>query len=299
MKSIENQFFEDIEIIFIDDKSQDNSIDIIKEFQNKDHRITLIQHKKRKGTLISRNQGAYKSIGKYLLFVDPDDILSNDILNHTYNLATKYDYELIRFNLYLGKNNINLKEIVNNLEEEPIYQPKLYFYLYYGIGKLEIIDYYITNKLIKRSSYIKALININKYFLTQNMIDCEDGLINFMLYKTSNSLFFTKKIGYYYIQQENSITKNKNFHKRLKSNFLYLNYLLANTKNNNIEKSFANYYFLAVYRLHKKEINNIFKNSRKRNNYYLAVINKFLNCDFISLKLKTRLIHLKSLVKTN
>ena len=141
-----------------------NSIDIIKESQNEDHRITLIQHKKKKGTLISRNQGALKSRGDYLLFVDPDDILSNGILNHTYNLAIKNDYELIRFNLYIGKSNINLKEIVNNLEEEPIYQPKLYHYLYNGVGKFEIIDYYITNKLIKRSSYIKALINITLSF---------------------------------------------------------------------------------------------------------------------------------------
>ena len=75
LKSIENQIFEDIEIIFVDDKSQDNSIDMIKESQNEDHRITLIQHKQRKGTLISRNQGVLKSKGEYLIFVDPDDIV--------------------------------------------------------------------------------------------------------------------------------------------------------------------------------------------------------------------------------
>ena len=77
LRSIENQYFDDIEIIFIDDKSNDKSVDKIKNSQNEDNRITLIQHKKSKGTLISRNQGALKSRGEYLLFVDPDDILTN------------------------------------------------------------------------------------------------------------------------------------------------------------------------------------------------------------------------------
>ena len=44
------------------------------------------------------------------------------------------------------------------------------------------------------------------------MIDCEDGLINFMLYKLSQSFSFTKKIGYYYIVTNESITNDsKNY----------------------------------------------------------------------------------------
>ena len=78
------------------------------------------------------------------------------------------------------------------------------------------------------------------------MIDCEDGLINFMLYKVSNSLFFTKKIGYYYIKQNASITKSQNFISRIRSNFLYLYYLFMYTKNNKFEKRFTNFYFLFI-----------------------------------------------------
>ena len=67
---------------------------------------------------------------------------------------------------------------------------------------------YITNKLI------------NEFYLNQFMIDCEDGLINFMLYKLCNSLFFTRKIGYYYIKTESSITNDSGFKKRLTIFFL-------------------------------------------------------------------------------
>ena len=55
MRSIQNQFFEDIEIIFIDDFSEDNSATIIEKYQKYDERIILIKNKKNKGTLISRN----------------------------------------------------------------------------------------------------------------------------------------------------------------------------------------------------------------------------------------------------
>ena len=79
------------------------------------------------------------------------------------------------------------------------------------------------------------------------MIDCEDGLINFMLYKLCNSLFFTRKIGYYYIKTESSITNDSGFKKRLKSNFLYLKFIFESKKNNNIEKTIAYFIFFMKF----------------------------------------------------
>ena len=299
MKSIKNQFFDEIEIIFIDDKSQDKSVEIIKSFQKEDKRIILIQNKKQKGTLISRNQGVLKSKGEYLMFVDPDDILSSDILKYVYNIAKKLNYEFIRFNLYKGNNIIDLEKIVNSLKEGPFYKPLLNLFLYYLNRNHKLIDFYITNKLIKRNLFIKALININKFFLNQFMIDCEDGLINFMLYKISNSLFFTKKIGYYYIRQNTSITRSQNFITRIRSNFLYLYYLLLNTKNNKFEKTYPNDYFLFIYRLHNNEIIKIFDNRINDEKFYLEVIKQYLDCDFISLKAKKILNMLKSKIILN
>ena len=299
LMSIKNQFFDEIEIIFIDDKSQDKSVEIIKRFQKEDKRIILIQNKNQKGTLISRNQGVLKSKGEYLMFVDPDDILSSDILKYVYNIAKKLNYEFIRFNIYKGNNIIDLEKIVNSLKEGPFYKPLLNLFLYYLNRNHKLIDFYITNKLIKRNLFIKALININKFFLNQFMIDCEDGLINFMLYKISNSLFFTKKIGYYYIKQHTSITKSKNFITRIRSNFLYLYYLLLNTKNNKFEKTYPNDYFLFIYRLHNNEIIKIFDNRINDEKFYLEVIKQYLDCDFISLKAKKILNMLKSKIILN
>ena len=80
LRSIQNQFFDDIEIIIVDDFSKDNSINLIKEYQKEDKRIILIRHNKTKGTLISRNIGIVNSRGEYIIMPDADDILSENIL---------------------------------------------------------------------------------------------------------------------------------------------------------------------------------------------------------------------------
>ena len=126
-RSIQNQFFDDIEMIFIDDFSNDNSTKIIEYLRLSDERISLIRNKKNKGTLFSRNIGALISKGEYLIFPDPDDILLPSILSICYDYSIKYKYDLIRFNMYtdkffiFGNIDINLKR--------RIYQPELRTFL--------------------------------------------------------------------------------------------------------------------------------------------------------------------------
>ena len=75
-------------------------IEIIEKCKNDDPRIILIKNKKNKGTFISRNIGALKARGEFLIFPDSDDILSKDLLDICYEIFKKYNYYLIRFNIY-------------------------------------------------------------------------------------------------------------------------------------------------------------------------------------------------------
>ena len=302
LNSIQNQLFEDLEIILIDDQSTDDSLNVIEEFKKRDERIIFIKNKKRRGTLISRQIGVYKSNSDFLLFVDPDDMISENILMHSYSLAKKYNYELVRFNLYIGNYKLNLDDIVCEISNKSIFKPNLFLFLFYGFGRLLQLDYYITNKLIKRNLFIKALNLIDKFYLNQFMIDCEDGLVNFMLYRLSESLFFTRKIGYYYIISNQSITQDlSRFEKRLKSNFLYFKFIIEVTKNNNIEKNIANYIFYEIYIRRPDIIINLLKNLSKNsfnkdNELFIKTINLFLQNDFIPLKSKIILKRLKKAI---
>ena len=297
MKSIQMQQFKDIEIILIDDHSSDNSINVIKEFQDKDERIILIKNNQRKGTLISRNIGVCKSKGEFLLFVDPDDLLSNNILNYYTSLIKKYDYDLIRFNLYMGNYDLTLPKIVYYLKDRPIFETNIFYHLFFGFGNLLQLDFYITNKIIKRQLFIRVLNSVNKYFLKQFMIDCEDGLINFMLYKLSKSYYFTRKIGYYYVVTKTSIThESADFKKRLKSNFLYFKFISQNTKNNIIEKKIANLIFSHIYSDQHDAIINSLKDLKSDFQFYLRTINLYIHNEFIPLKTKVILKYLRNII---
>jgi len=73
LNSIINQSIKNIEIICIDDGSSDKSLQILKEYKRFDKRIIIIHHKN-KGSGISRNTGIKISKGKFLAFMDSDDL---------------------------------------------------------------------------------------------------------------------------------------------------------------------------------------------------------------------------------
>ena len=100
--TILKQELKDIEIIFIDDASNDTSADHIKELMKKDQRIVLLQNKENKKAFYSRNKGILNAKGEYILIVDPDDYLINNILIKAYETAHKYQLDILQFYMHLN-----------------------------------------------------------------------------------------------------------------------------------------------------------------------------------------------------
>ena len=298
IRSIQNQNFEKFEIFLIDDCSTDNTIKIIENLQKEDKRINLIKHIKKKGTLISRNDGIIKSKGKFLMILDPDDILLNDILNESYKLAKKYNYDIIRFNAYIGKKNIFMNKIIKDIINRTIYQPELSFYIFYGKGYLTQIDYVLWNKLIKREVYINALNSINNYYLNKFMIIYEDGLINYMLFKKAKSYYFMKNIGYYYIINKNSIMVNykKNSEKIINNIFIYLEFLFQYTNNAIFEKNIASFVFINMLDFLKQ---GFFIYVTEYFQYYYKIINFYLNFKLIFLSIKNKFKNIEYFIENS
>lgn len=273
MRSIQNQLFEDIEIIFIDDNSNDNSVKIIKECQLKDERILLIKNKINKGTLISRNIGVIKSKGNYLLISDSDDMLSNNILKLSYNTAKKNQYELIRFNFFF-QNHIDFNFNIFNRKRIPIFQPELSNFLFYGIGELSLHDYNICNKIIKRDLFIRTLNSIDTFYLKKYMIYFEDGFINFSLHLNAKSLFLMNTLGYYYIYNNQSVTNKVKTNLELINFCLYLKYIIENIKNQ-YKKNMTSYF---LKRYINERINNTHAMKYIKNLYFFSnYFDKFIN----------------------
>ena len=72
--SVQNQTITDWEMIIVDDGSNDNSADIIKDFASKDARIKLLQ-KENGGSASARNMGLAIAQGEFIQFLDADDTI--------------------------------------------------------------------------------------------------------------------------------------------------------------------------------------------------------------------------------
>ena len=75
MESVLNSSFKDFELVIVDDRSKDKTVDIVREWQAKDDRVKLFINEQNLGDYPNRNQAAAHATGKYLKYVDADDLI--------------------------------------------------------------------------------------------------------------------------------------------------------------------------------------------------------------------------------
>lgn len=287
LRSIQNQSLKDIEIIFTDDNSKDNSVNIIEKYQTEDPRIKLIKHNKNIGTLINRNDGAINSKGKYLLFIDSDDLLLNDILNKTYIMISEKNLDILQFRAYWGKildDYYRYDDYGFKHKYSVITQPelsKLMYYEYEYENKTLQTEYNLWCKLIKKEVYMQVLKNISDYYLKQHMTLHEDGLIIFILFKVAKNYLFIEEFGMFYVTNENSslanLRKDENVDKTVRDSFLYLRFIFEYTENNTYEKNIAVYQFKFIL----SQFQEIFNKLKNGFDFIYDVIEMYLNCKYI------------------
>ena len=83
IESIIHQSLKELEIIIINDGSTDGSPEILKEISNTDHRIQVYTQTNQ-GQSTARNFGISHARGKYIYFMDSDDLLEEDALESCY-----------------------------------------------------------------------------------------------------------------------------------------------------------------------------------------------------------------------
>lgn len=120
INSVINQIYQNWELIIVDDKSIDGTIELIKDVSNKDNRIKIYLNDTNRGGSYSRNYGLQKAQGDYVIFLDADDILMPDcLLNRVEEMKkdTTLDFCVFtmgNFNSKIGDNNFVWKPISKN-----------------------------------------------------------------------------------------------------------------------------------------------------------------------------------------
>jgi glycosyltransferase involved in cell wall biosynthesis len=95
INSIINQTFKDFELICIDDGSSDNTLKILKEFEAKDARIKVIAKQINEGLAVARNESLKLAKGKYITFLDGDDIYDKTLFEKAVALAEKEQSDIV------------------------------------------------------------------------------------------------------------------------------------------------------------------------------------------------------------
>lgn len=116
-----NQKLEGIEIIVIDDGSNDNTLEVVKKFENEDF---VIISKNNGGVSTARNKGIDVATGEYLVFLDADDYYDEDAISKMYELAQNYKLDIVvcghtesNATLYGGNNQTFSDFLALNTEE--------------------------------------------------------------------------------------------------------------------------------------------------------------------------------------
>lgn len=94
IESVLIQTYENWEMIIVDDVSPDNSNDIIEKYIKKDSRIKLIKLENNSGPAVARNRAIQEAKGRYIAFLDADDLWHPEKLQKQISFMNANNYEL-------------------------------------------------------------------------------------------------------------------------------------------------------------------------------------------------------------
>lgn len=206
LNSVKNQKMKDFEIIIVNDGSTDNSENIIKQFISNNTSTDIKYFKKENGGLSSaRNYGIAKANGEYIMFLDSDDYIDTNLFSN----LEKYIKEKIDVIKYKAQTVNENGSIIQKLDG-PVF-PKC-------SGEEAF------KKLIGKDSYIDVawLYLYNRDFFTTNNFwyDTinkyhEDFGLTPQIIINAKTFISTGVYGYYYMQTNNSITRNEDYNKTI------------------------------------------------------------------------------------
>jgi len=97
LESIKKQTLEDFELICINDCSEDETVSIVETLMENDSRVKLLHNEKHSGAALSRNCGIEAAKGKYICFLDGDDIFEPCMLEKAVYVADENELDMVCF----------------------------------------------------------------------------------------------------------------------------------------------------------------------------------------------------------
>lgn len=188
IESVINQTYKNLEIILVDDGSTDDSSKICDKYGEEDKRIKVI-HQKNSGVSVARNNGIKAASGKYITFVDSDDIVDEYYIEYLLN-ESKNALPVCKIGELGSKRNKSYKCI--ELKEEDFIE----------LSKLALLNTPCC-KL-----FDLAIIKSNKILFDENLSLGEDMLFNFDYLKHIKLVRVLDIELYYYRKNLNTLSSS-------------------------------------------------------------------------------------------
>ncbi|NIZ19909.1 glycosyltransferase family 2 protein [Entomospira culicis] len=207
LDSIVHQTYRNLEILLIDDCSPDNSIEIAKEYAQKDDRIKIIRHEMNLRQGGARNTGLKVATGEYIWYIDSDDgITTRHAVQDLVELAQTNDYPEV---LHFGVQRVNKEGItrgfadVQRLFEDPEEYWHYYMHRVFVVqDDAKNLDYSVCNKLYRR----QFLLDHHCYFLENTY---HEDVISAMWLPLAKRILIVHGVYYDYINRPDSTITGK------------------------------------------------------------------------------------------
>ena len=272
IENLQNQTLKDIEIVALNDCSNDSSLEILNNLSKNDQRIKIINNDKNHGLLYSRAMGILNCSGEYLMNLDPDDeIKGEDSLEYLYKQSKYLDLDIISFNALDKKSNSIIKCIGKNIMYK---QPDLFYSLFNR--KNVIREYAIWNKLIKKEIYLSAYEDFKDEIYNGKWNYFEDDIWNILVNRHAKSRLCINKVIYIYNYNKDSLMNQKSRTIEFK-NLIYRHEMYEKLFSLKKDEKYllAEYYFL-IKRFISLQRYLLLLNNKDINNQIINIIQFFL-----------------------
>lgn len=193
------QTIDEIEYIFIDDCSPDNSMPILAEVINnypaRKSQVKIIRHNINQGVSQSRQDGVDLATGEYIIHCDPDDWIEHNAMEEMYSKAVEIGCDILFVDFIIESSTKRIVIDQHLKSNSPRLVIRQFFHELHG----SLWNKLIRNKFIKDSG---AKFNTALFF-------CEDLCYNIeLLLKNPSIAYYNKAFyHYYYSQNQSSLTR--------------------------------------------------------------------------------------------
>lgn len=214
--SLKNQTYNDCEFIIVDDGSPDNCGAICDEYAISDSRFRIF-HLKNQGVSFARNYGLSVSTGDYIIFVDGDDFIEQNLCKDLSEILVENNPDIVFFKFSDGVTSEFLNENRNVYIPDSDYIKKIRIEnVSQRENRLNLHGYRIGAPWGK--AFKNAYLQDNGIAFVIGLKKSQDRIFMFDCLEHTNNLMFANINGYNYVLRENSVTHryNANIHEIIK-----------------------------------------------------------------------------------